>query len=73
MDKRFDVHGIPSFIFTPNQDNDFYYENVYYSFRPKTDREKVVKYMLLVEESHRLVDPSWDRISRDVYDKENVR
>lgn len=73
MDKRFDVHGIPSFIFTPNQDNDFYYENVYYSFRPKTNREKVVKYMLLVEESHRLVDPSWDRISRDVYDEEDMR
>ncbi len=64
----FDVKAIPSFVFTPNQDNDFYYEDVYYSFRPKTDRKKVVKYMLLVEEAHRLLNPTWDKISKEVYE-----
>ncbi len=69
INKYFDIKGVPSFVFTPNQDNDLYYENVYYSFRPKTDRLKVIKYMLLVEESHRLVDETWDKISKDAYEK----
>ncbi len=69
VDLTFEVKNIPSFVFTPNQDNDFYYNETYYSFRPKTDRLKVVKYMLLVEESHRLKDEAWDKISREVYDK----
>ncbi len=68
LDKFFDIKGIPSFVFTPNKDNDFYYDNVYYSFRPKTDRIKVVKYMLLIEEAHRLIDGTWEKISGDVYD-----
>ncbi len=69
VDLFFDMKGIPSFVFTPNQDNDLYYENIYYSFRPKTDRAKVVKYMLLTEEAHRLVSEAWDKISRDAYEK----
>ncbi len=68
VDLFFDVKGAPSFVFSPNKDNDLYYNDVYYSFRPKKDVKKVVKYMMLVEESHRLVDPVWDKISADVYD-----
>ncbi len=74
VELTFDIKDIPSFVFTPNQDNDLYYHNVYYSFRPKAQRQKVVKYMLLVEEAHRLVDEIWQKISADVYtvDKGNL-
>lgn len=67
VDLFFDVKSVPSFVFTPNQDNDLYFNDVYYSFRPKKDRIKVVKYMLLVEESHCLVDDTWKKISESVY------
>ncbi len=67
VDFVFDIKAMPSFIFTPNQDNDFYYDNIYYSLRPKSDRLRVVKYMLLVEEAHRLLDDGWDKISREAY------
>ncbi len=68
VDLTFDIKGLTSYIFTPNQENDFYYENTYYCFRPKTETEKVVKYMLLVEEAHRLVDAPWDKVSADAYE-----
>ncbi len=70
VDMSFDIKSIPSFVFFPSQDNDFYIEGVYYGFRPKTDKRKVVKYMLLVEEAHRLLDTTWDKISRSAYDVE---
>ncbi len=68
VDLCFDMKGVPSFVFTPNQDNAMYYDNVYYRFAPKTDKSKVVKYMLLVEEAHRMLDATWDKISKDAYD-----
>ncbi len=67
VELTFEVKNSPSFVFTPNQDNDIYCHDEFYSFRPKTDKVKVVKYMLLVEEAHRLVDTTWDKISGDVY------
>ncbi len=68
VDLTFEIKGMPSYVFVPNQDNDFYYDNIYYSFRPKKDKLKVVKYMLLVEEAHRLKDGGWDKVSRDAYE-----
>ncbi len=68
VDLTFDVKAVPSFFFAPNRDNGLYYNNMYYIFAPKGDKRKAVKYMLLVEEAHRLVDDIWNKISRDVYD-----
>ncbi len=73
VDISIPIKNAPSFVFTPNQDNDLYYKNIYYSFRPKKNRERVVKYMLLVEEAHRLLDVGWDKISRDAYDQSSTQ
>ncbi len=70
VDLFFDIKNIPSFVFTPAQDNDLYYDGTYYSFRPLHDRARVVKYMLLAEEAHRLTDKNWNRVSEDVYGEE---
>ncbi len=69
VDLTFDIHATPSFPFVPGKGNEVYYQGVYYNFVPKTDRLKSVKYMLLVEEAHRLVDDLWDKVSRDAYGK----
>ncbi len=67
VELEFDIKVVPSFYFTPNLENNLFYQGVYYGFRPKQDKRKVVKYMMLVEESHRLVDDVWNKISEDVY------
>ncbi len=67
VDMYFVMKEIPCFIFTPGQDNYFYYYNAYYNFRPKQNNKKVVKYMLISEEAHRLLDKTWDKISYDAY------
>ena len=64
----FNVSATPSIPFTPGQDNDLYYGGKYHCFRPLKDKNKVVKYMLYVEEAHNLLDPAWNKTSRDVYD-----
>ncbi len=63
----FDIKMMPSFIYSPNLGNDLYYKGVYYSFRPRGDKRKTVKYTLLVEEAHRLSDEVWDKISSDAF------
>ena len=66
---EYSISATPSFPFTPGKDNDLYFNNKYNCFRPKKDNIKVVKYMLYVEEAHNLIDPVWDKASRDVYDE----
>ncbi len=67
VDLTFDVKGIPSYIFTPGKENDFYYNNFYYCFRPKQNKNMVVKYMLLIEEANRLTNEAWDKVNKDAY------
>lgn len=67
---EYKISATPSFPFTPGKDNDLYFNNKYNCFRPKADNNKVVKYMLYVEEAHNQLDPVWNKSSRDVYDKE---
>ncbi len=68
VDLVLDMKGIPSFTFTPNKNNYLYYDNLVYCFKPKKDILKVVKYMLLVEESNRLLSDSWNKVCKDVYE-----
>ncbi len=65
----FDITAVPSFPFTPNDSNDMFYGENYFGFQPKTDRLKVVKYMLVVEELHNRADPIWNKYSKDVYNE----
>ncbi len=69
VDIVLDMKGIPSFTFTPNKNNYLYYDNLVYCFKPKKDVLKVVKYMLIVEESNRLLSDSWNKVCKDVYEK----
>ncbi len=64
----FELINTPSFVFTPGKENDLYYHSNYYSFRPKENKLKVVKYMMYVEEMHNLIDDAWAKVSKDVYD-----
>ena len=68
VDILFELSNTPSFTFTPGKENDIYYHGQYYSFRPKNNNLKVVKYMLYVEEMHNMIDEAWNKVSRDVYD-----
>ena len=68
VEYNYNIASTPSFPFTPGKDNDLYFANKYNGFRPVKDNIKVVKYMLYVEEAHNLVDPAWNKASRDVYD-----
>ncbi len=67
VDISFDILNLPSFPFTPGKENDIYYHSEYFSFRPKSDNLKVVKYMLYVEELHNQKDEAWAKVSDDVY------
>ena len=65
----FDAKKTPSFSFTPGIDNDLYYNGFYYNFVPLNDKQKVVKYMLMVEEAHVLAGGSFKEVNIDTYGK----
>lgn len=68
--KIFKIDSIPSAPLDCGDDNEFYYENEYYSLRPLDNPNTSTKIMMIIEELHNLKDPSWNKYSRDVYDKE---
>lgn len=68
FERTWETGAIPSFPFSPNDSNDIFYGEEYFCFAPKTDKLKVVKYMLIMEEIHNLTDPVWKKYSEDVYD-----
>lgn len=67
VDLFYDIGTVPSTPFVPGKRNNLYFHNVYYGFAPKDDPKKSVKYMLIMEELHRLVDPAWEKASADAY------
>jgi|GEM_PF-2584554 len=74
----FDIKLLPSFLYyrkfaylyciDEHTFNIISYHNELFFFRPKKDRKKMVQYVLAVEELHNLIDPVWDKCSRDAYD-----
>ncbi len=67
VDLFFDINKTPSFVYVPGRDNDVYYNDIYYIFKPKTEQNRVVKNTLLIEEAHRLINPAWDNASAAAY------
>ena len=67
---KFDIKGIPSTPFSPNDGSiDMYYNDVYYNFSLVSNPLEAVKFMLAVEEIHNMYDPHWAKASKDVYEK----
>ncbi|MBQ7277096.1 MAG: hypothetical protein IJS58_07630 [Bacilli bacterium] len=65
----YDIKSLPSAPFTPGDCLDVPFGDEYYEFEPinKDEKSNVVKYMMVVEEFHNLVDPAWDKVSKDAY------
>lgn len=63
----YDIHKIPGYINVPEHGNEFFYNGEYYRFYPIDDTRYSTKYMMIVEELHNLIDPRWDKVSRDAY------
>lgn len=63
----FDISAVPSFYFIPGKHNILCYQKEYYVFAPVTAPEQTVRYMMMVEELHNLVDPKWKKVSDDAF------
>lgn len=62
----FDIKKIPCFKQINHNLNMFYYHGKFYGFMAK-NINKSIKYMMIVEELHNLVDPNWAKAYDDAY------
>ncbi|MDE7454248.1 MAG: hypothetical protein K2M64_00265 [Clostridia bacterium] len=66
---KFDIKGVPSMPFSPNDGSiDMFYNGEYYNFGLTSNKLEAVKFMLAVEEIHNMYDPNWANASKDVYE-----
>jgi len=65
--KEFDIKLVPCFKYDVKKQNILNYHNEYYAFRPKTEKQKTIKYMMIVEELHNLHDEVWAKAYNDAY------
>lgn len=66
VDLFFDIKKIPCFKQDDNYYNFLYYHGKLYCFEPK-EKNRTIKYMMVVEELHNLVDPIWAKAYNDAY------
>mgnify|MGYP003312820574 CR=1 FL=1 len=59
--KEFMISSIPSTPFTIDNCIEFFYNNEYYSFKITDESEKACKIMMIIEELHMNLDPSWKK------------
>ena len=69
VDLLFDIKLIPCFKYDVKRQNILNYHNEYFCFRPKKEKEKTIKYMMIVEEIHNLHDDIWRKAYEDAYGK----
>lgn len=50
-------------------DMDLYYDGKYYNFKLLENHKHMAKWMLAAEEIHNLLDPVWQKASKEVYDE----
>jgi hypothetical protein len=48
-------------------DLDLYYKSSYYNFKLLENEKQVAKWMVAAEEIHNLYDPTWKKVSDEVY------
>lgn len=63
----YDILKMPGYVSIPEHGNEFFYNGEFYRFDPIDDSRHTTKYMMIVEELHNLIDPKWDKVSRDAY------
>lgn len=67
VDLQFKLELIPCFKCTLKGENILYYHNETFVFKPKTNTNRIMKYMIAVEELHNSIDPVWKKVYADAY------